>query len=158
LDNAVLWSRTLYKLSWLGICKLFELGGNFFEDFFIGQRFEHATPRTISEGDQSLYIALTGARQPLPSSAPLAQAQGFRDRPIDDILVFNMGFGKTVPDISTNAIANLGYADVRFLDPVFAHDTCTQLQRSSDCERHPTAPPGSFTFAPLLLTKTTERC
>ncbi|MGE4431228.1 MAG: MaoC family dehydratase [Sphingobium sp.] len=96
---------------------------NFFEDFALGQHFRHATPRTISEGDASLHIALTGARQPLPSSTPLAQALGYAARPIDDVLLFNMAFGKTVPDISFNAVANLGYADIRFLAPVYAGDT-----------------------------------
>jgi 2-methylfumaryl-CoA hydratase len=43
--------------------------------------------------------------------------------PLDAILVFNVAFGKTVPDISLNAIANLGYADVRFLQPVYCGDT-----------------------------------
>jgi len=99
--------------------------GNHFEDFQVGQQMRHATPRTLSEGDQSFYIALTGARQPLFSSRPLAVALGYRDRPVDDWLVFNIAFGKTVPDISANAIANLGYADVRFLAPVYAGDTLT---------------------------------
>lgn len=101
--------------------------GNHFEDFHFGQRLRHATPRTVCEGDQSLYIALTGARQPIFSSRPLSVALGYRDRPIDDWLVFNIAFGKTVPDISANAIANLGYADVRFLEPVYAGDTLSAI-------------------------------
>jgi len=99
------------------------INGNFFEDLTLGRRFDHGTPRTIGEAEAALYIALTGARQPLPSSRPLALAIGLPDRPIDDLLLFNMAFGKTVPDLSLNAIANLGYADVRFLAPVFAGDT-----------------------------------
>ncbi len=96
---------------------------NFFEDFSIGQRFAHATPRTLTAGDASLYIALTGARQPLPCSLPLARAMGYPAAPLDDLLVFHVAFGKTVPDISYNAVANLGYADLRFLAPVYAGDT-----------------------------------
>jgi 2-methylfumaryl-CoA hydratase len=99
------------------------LDGYFFEDYAVGRRFRHATPRTLSEGDASVYIALTGARQPLHCSVPLARAMGHRAAPMDDLLVFNVAFGKTVPDISYNAIANLGYADVRFLAPVYAGDT-----------------------------------
>lgn len=95
----------------------------FFEDFTVGRRFVHATPRTITSGDAALYIALTGARHPAHCSQPLARAMGHRDMPIDDFLVFNMAFGKTVPDISYNAVANLGYADVRFMAPVYAGDT-----------------------------------
>ncbi|HET9652391.1 MAG TPA: MaoC family dehydratase, partial [Usitatibacter sp.] len=62
---------------------------------------------------------------PLHGSVPLARAMGHRDAPLDDLLVFNMAFGKTVPDISYNAVANLGYADVRFLAPVYPGDTLT---------------------------------
>ena len=97
--------------------------GNFFEDFRLGQVFLHAAPRTLGDGDASLYIALTGARHVLASSRPTAVALGYRDRPIDDLLAFHIAFGKTVADISLNAIANLGYADVRFLLPVYAWDT-----------------------------------
>ena len=96
--------------------------GNFFEDFSLGQTLIHGTPRTVGEGDISLYIALTGARQVLHSAKPVAHALGYRDRPLDDLLVFNIAFGKTVPDVSLNAVANLGYADVRFLKPVHAGD------------------------------------
>ncbi len=99
------------------------LEGYFFEDYEVGRRFLHAVPRTFTEGDAALYIALTGARQPLHCSAPLARAVGHRASPIDDLLVFNVAFGKTVPDLSYNAVANLGYADVRFLAPVYAGDT-----------------------------------
>jgi 2-methylfumaryl-CoA hydratase len=97
--------------------------GYFFEDFAVGRRFRHATPRTLTDADASIYIALTGARQPLHSSEPLARAFGHRARPLDDFLVFNLAFGKTVPDISYNAVANLGYAEVRFRAPVYAGDT-----------------------------------
>lgn len=97
--------------------------GNFFEDFSLGQTLVHGTPRTVSEADQSLYIALTGARHILPSARPVAHALGYPDRPLDDLLAFHLAFGKTVNDVSLNAVANLGYADVRFLRPVFPGDT-----------------------------------
>jgi len=99
------------------------VGGNFFEDFSLGCAFRHPTPRTVTEGDASLYIAFTGARQPVYCSTPLAQSIGFRTKPIDEMLLFNIAFGKTVSDLSANAIANLGYADLRFLAPVYAGDT-----------------------------------
>jgi len=101
------------------------LAGYFFEDFTPGRRFRHAVPRTLTEGDAALYIALTGARAPVHCSLPLARALGHRACPLDDFLVFNVAFGKTVNDISYNAVANLGYADVRFLGPVYADDTLT---------------------------------
>jgi 2-methylfumaryl-CoA hydratase len=97
--------------------------GYFFEDYTVGRRHRHATPRTLTDGDAALYIALTGARQPLHCSRPLAYAMGHRACPLDDLLVFNVAFGKTVPDISYNAVANLGYADARFMAPVYPGDT-----------------------------------
>jgi len=97
--------------------------GQFFEDFRLGQRFVHATPRTLTEADQSLYIALTGSRACLHSALTVVRAAGFERRPLEDLLVFNTAFGKTVPDISLNAVANLGYAELRFLEPVYDGDT-----------------------------------
>jgi 2-methylfumaryl-CoA hydratase len=97
--------------------------GNFFEDFRIGQVIRHATPRTITAGDVSLYGALYGARFAAQSSDRFAAAIGYARAPVDDLLVFHVVFGKTVPDLSLNAVANLGYADGRFLAPVFPGDT-----------------------------------
>jgi 2-methylfumaryl-CoA hydratase len=97
--------------------------GRFFEDFVLDEIIHHATPRTITNGDSALYIALTGARNPLHCSEPFAQSLEYKSVPVDDLLAFHIAFGKTVPDISVNAVANLGYADVRFLQPVFIGDT-----------------------------------
>ncbi len=97
--------------------------GNFFEDFSIGQKIIHPLPRTITEGEVSLYIAFTGSRFALHSSDELAQEIGYNERPIDDILMFHLTFGKSVQDISLNAIANLGYAEISFPNPVFIGDT-----------------------------------
>lgn len=99
--------------------------GNYFEDFQLDQTIQHATPRTITSGDAALYIALTGSRFLLSSSKSAAQSVGYQDQLIDDMLVFHIAFGKTVDDISVNAVANLGYADVQFLKPVYVGDTLT---------------------------------
>lgn len=97
--------------------------GHYFEDFSVGMELRHATPLTLSEGDISLYRALTGSRHALYSAATFAAANGFDGLPIDPLLAFHVVFGKTVPDISLNAVANLGYADGRFLQPVYPGDT-----------------------------------
>ncbi|HEY0105544.1 MAG TPA: MaoC family dehydratase [Rhizomicrobium sp.] len=97
--------------------------GNFFEDFHLGQKIAHATPRTLSHGDGALYQALYGARFALQSSDTFAQFVGLPRSPLDDLLVFHTVFGKTVPDISLNAVANLGYAEGRFLKPVYPGET-----------------------------------
>jgi 2-methylfumaryl-CoA hydratase len=97
--------------------------GRFFEDFRQGETIAHATPRTLSEADAALNIALTGARYALFSADSFAQNCGLPGAPIDPLLVFHTVFGKSVPDISLNAVANLGYAEGRFLAPVYPGDT-----------------------------------
>lgn len=99
--------------------------GNFFEDFTPGQVLRHATPRTLTDGDIAIYIGLTGSRYALFSSDEFANLCGLGHAPIDPLLAFHVVFGKTVPDISLNAVANLGYAEGRFLAPVYAGDTLT---------------------------------
>ena len=99
--------------------------GRFFEDFRVGEVVRHATPRTLREGDASLYQALYGTRFAVQSAETFATAIGYPRSPIDDLLAFHVVFGKTVPDVSLNAVANLGYADCRFLKPVYPGDTLT---------------------------------
>ena len=97
--------------------------GNFFEDFTVGQRLPHSPPRTVTTGDVALYTALFGPRFALSSSDPFARALGLPAAPLDSMLVFHMVFGRTVAEVSRNAIANLGYAGVRFGAPVHPGDT-----------------------------------
>ncbi|MBC7842415.1 MAG: MaoC family dehydratase [Gemmatimonadaceae bacterium] len=97
--------------------------GNFFEDFSVGQEIVHATPRTVTEGEVALYTALFGSRFAINSSDPFAGSLGLGGAPVDSLLAFHVVFGKTVPDISLNAIANLGYAHGRYGVPVYPGDT-----------------------------------
>ncbi|MCU1369543.1 MAG: hypothetical protein JWO77_737 [Ilumatobacteraceae bacterium] len=97
--------------------------GNFFEDFELGQVIEHATPRTITEGDRALYGSLYPTRFAIPSSAPFAAACGLAPHPVEELIGFHIAFGKTVPDVSLNAVANLGYAECRFHRPLVPGDT-----------------------------------
>ncbi len=101
--------------------------GNYFEDFAFGQVIRHATPRTVTVGDVALYTGLYGPRFAVQSSDAFAAAIGYPRAPVDDMLVFHIVFGKTVPDISLNAIANLGYADCRFVKPVYPGDTLSSV-------------------------------
>lgn len=103
--------------------------GNFFEDFSLGQVIDHATPRTVTEGDRALYGALYPTRFALPSSAEFAAASGLSPAPVEELIGFHIAFGKTVPDVSLNAVANLGYAELRFHRPVRPGDT---LRTSSE--------------------------
>ncbi|MDZ7676020.1 MAG: MaoC family dehydratase [Acidimicrobiales bacterium] len=97
--------------------------GNHFEDFRLGQVIEHATPRTVTSGDRALYSALYPTRFALGSSVEFAATCGLDPAPVEELIGFHIAFGKTVPDISLNAVANLGYAECRFHRPVVAGDT-----------------------------------
>ena len=97
--------------------------GRFFEDYAVGQVIDHAVPRTLSGGERALYHALYPMRHALYSSDAFAQACGLHAAPIDDLAAFHTVFGKTVPDVSLNAVANLGYAEGRWLAPVWPGDT-----------------------------------
>jgi 2-methylfumaryl-CoA hydratase len=98
-------------------------GGRFFEDFRVGDVLRHATPRTLGAGEAALYAGLYGARFAVTASADFARRIGYARPPLDELLVFHTVFGKSVPDVSLNAVANLGYAELRFLKPVAAGDT-----------------------------------
>ncbi|MDO6726142.1 MaoC family dehydratase [Cognatishimia sp. 1_MG-2023] len=97
--------------------------GRFFEDYKVGDVIKHAVPRTISGGERAMYHALYPARHALYSSDEFARASGLTKSPIDDLAAFHVVFGKTVPDVSLNAVANLGYAEGRWLLPVYEGDT-----------------------------------
>ncbi|KGJ12220.1 MaoC family dehydratase [Paracoccus versutus] len=97
--------------------------GRFFEDYRVCQVIRHAVPRTVAEGERALYHALYPARHALYSSDEFAAASGLDGSPLDDLIAFHIVFGKSVPDISLNAVANLGYAEGRWLKPVWPGDT-----------------------------------
>ena len=98
--------------------------GRFFEDYRVGETIHHAVPRTLFGGEKALYHALYPARHALYSSDRFAAGCGLSG-PFDDLIVFHTVFGKTVPDISLNAVANLGYGEGRWLKPVYPGDTLT---------------------------------
>ncbi len=97
--------------------------GRFFEDYTVGETLHHAVPRTVGAGERALYHALYPARHALYSSDAFAQSCGLPASPLDDMIAFHIVFGKTVPDVSLNAVANLGYAQGRWLKPVWPGDT-----------------------------------
>ena len=97
--------------------------GRFFEDYRLGEVIEHAVPRTVGHGERALYHALYPARFALYSADTFAESCGLPQSPLDDLIAFHTVFGKTVPDVSLNAVANLGYAEGRWLKPVWPGDT-----------------------------------
>ncbi len=112
--------------------------GNFFEDFQLRQRFIHAPTRTLTIGDAALYKAIYGGRFAFQSSEPFARSLGFKMMPLDELLVFHTVFGMSVGDISLNAVANLGYAQLRLGKPLYpgatlsAYSEVIGLKENSD--------------------------
>ena len=82
--------------------------GRFFEDFRLGETIIHGVPRTVSAGERALYHALYPTRHAVYSSDPFAAACGLERAPLDNLIVFHLVLGRSVPDISRNALANLG--------------------------------------------------
>ena len=97
--------------------------GRFFEDYRLGEVIEHAVPRTVGAGERALYHALYPARHAISSSDEFAKSCGLAGSPLDELIAFHLVFGKTVPDISLNAVANLGYSQAHWLAPVWPGDT-----------------------------------
>ena len=97
--------------------------GNYFEDFSIGQVFEHSLSKTIFESDNNLFSLLTMNYHPVHTNADYASRQQHGQILVVGTLVFSLVVGMTVPDISGKAIANLDYEKIEHLAPTFIGDT-----------------------------------
>lgn len=97
--------------------------GRFLEDFEIGARYRHHWGRTIGESEATLFATWTLQANPLHFNRVWARANGHPDTPLAPALVLNAVFGLTVEDLSEQALAHLGYWNVRFGVPVYPGDT-----------------------------------
>lgn len=97
--------------------------GNYFEDFSVGQVFEHSLSKTIFESDNNLFSLLTMNYHPVHTNADYASKQQHGQILVVGTLVFSLVVGMTVPDISGKAIANLDYEKIEHLAPTFIGDT-----------------------------------
>lgn len=97
--------------------------GRFFEDFVVGDSYRHAHGRTISEADNTWFTLLTNNTHEIHFNADYASRTEFGRPLVVSTLTLAIVTGLSVPDVSQNAIANLGWDDVRLTSPVFAGDT-----------------------------------
>lgn len=97
--------------------------GNFLDDFRPGQRFEHWPGRTVTETDNIHFSLLTMNQHPLHCDSAFAARSEFGKPLVNSALTLAIVTGMTVADISANAIANLGWKEVRLVAPVFPGDT-----------------------------------
>jgi acyl dehydratase len=97
--------------------------GNNFEDFIVGETIQHSASKTIFESDNNLFSLLTMNHHPVHTNIDYAGKNQHGRILVVGTLVFSLVVGFTVPDISGKAIANLGYEDIKHLNPVFINDT-----------------------------------
>lgn len=97
--------------------------GNYFEDFIIGEEIQHPIGKTIFESDNNLFSLLTMNHHPVHLDNNYAEDQVHGKILVVGTLVFSLGVGLTVADISGKAIANLGYEEIKHLHPTFIGDT-----------------------------------
>ena len=97
--------------------------GRFFEDFALGDVYEHWPGRTITEADNVWFTLLTMNTHPLHFDAVYAAGTEFGRPLVNSCLTLSMVVGMSVADTSQNAVANLGWTDVRLPAPVFVGDT-----------------------------------
>lgn len=100
------------------------MSGLHFEEFRVGQRFEHAITRTVTETDNLLITTLTHNPQPLHLDAEFCKGTEFGRILVNSIYTFGLMLGVSVGDTTLGTtVANLGMEEVRFPKPVFQGDT-----------------------------------
>jgi acyl dehydratase len=98
--------------------------GLYFEQFEVGQRFEHEWTRTVTEMDNVLFSTLTMNVQPLHIDAHFAAQTEFKRPLVNSLFTLGLVIGMSVNDTTfRTTVANLGMSDTRFPNPVFAGDT-----------------------------------
>ena len=97
--------------------------GRHYEDFVVGDVYEHRPGRTISEADNSWFTLLTMNNHPLHFDAAYAAKTEFGRPLVNSCLTLSIVVGMSVSDVSYKGIGNLGWTDVRLPAPVFAGDT-----------------------------------
>jgi itaconyl-CoA hydratase len=97
--------------------------GRHYEDFVVGDIYEHRPGRTISEADNTWFTLLTMNQHPLHFDATYAAKSAFGRPVVNSCLTLSIVVGMSVSDVSQKAIGNLGWTDIRLTAPVFVGDT-----------------------------------
>ena len=100
-----------------------ESAGRYFEEFTVGDVYEHRPGRTISEADNTWFTLLTMNQHPLHFDAAYAARSEFGRPVVNSCLTLSIVAGMSVADVSQQAIANLGWTDIKMPAPVFIGDT-----------------------------------
>ncbi|KPP80384.1 MAG: Mesaconyl-CoA hydratase [Oceanicaulis sp. HLUCCA04] len=100
-----------------------ETFGRYFEDFHVGDIYEHRPGKTVTEYDNHMFTLLTLNTHPMHFDAEFAKASEFKRNLVVSPYTLALLIGMSVTDVSQKAIANLGMDEVKFTAPVFAGDT-----------------------------------
>ncbi len=116
--------------------------GRHFEDFKIGDVYEHRPGRTITEQDNTAFTLLTMNTHPLHFDRAYAEKSEFGKPLVNSALTLAIVLGMSVSDVSQKAIANLGWKEIRLLSPVFINDTIyseSEVLEARESKTRPTA-------------------
>lgn len=113
----------MYGMKEVGPQRYRESLGRYFEDFQIGDVYEHRPGRTITEADNSWFTLLTMNTHPLHFDAEYAKHSEFGKPLVNSTFTLAVVTGMTVSDTSQKAIANLGWDGIKLTGPVFVGDT-----------------------------------
>ena len=119
-----------------------ETFGRYYEDFVVGDVYEHRPGRTISETDNTWFTLLTMNTHPLHFDAEYGKASEFGKCIVASPLTLAILVGMSVTDVSQKAIANMGWKDIRMTAPVFAGDTLygeSEVLEKRESKSRPTA-------------------
>lgn len=97
--------------------------GLYYDELEVGMEIKHSLSKTIFESDNNFFSLLTMNHHPVHTNIDYASKNQHQKILVVGTLVFSLAVGITVPDISGKAIANLGYEDIKHLNPVFLNDT-----------------------------------
>lgn len=97
--------------------------GRYYEDFNVGDVYEHRPGRTITETDNTWFTLLTMNQHPVHFDRAYAAKSEFKQPLVNSCLTLSIVVGMSVSDVSQKAIGNLGWNDIRLTAPVFAGDT-----------------------------------
>jgi itaconyl-CoA hydratase len=99
------------------------MAGRYYEDFEVGATYHHRPGRTLSEADNTWFTLLTMNTHPIHFDAEYARQTEFGKPLVVSTLTLAVLVGMSVADTSRNAIANLGWKEIKLPNPVFAGDT-----------------------------------
>ena len=115
--------------------------GRYFENFMIGDVYEHRPGRTITESDNTWFTLLTINQHPVHFDAEYAAKSEFGKPLVNSCLTLSIVAGMSVSDVSQKSIANLGWTDIKLPGPVFVGDTLmaeSEVLDKRESKSHPT--------------------